>query len=175
MAEILYRPPKVLYYLGIAEAVSRRSTCLRKHWGSVIVHNDSIVSTGYNGAPRNCTNCSDTGRCYRMENHVARGTQVEKCQAVHSEQNAIIMASADQMKGATLFLYGYDCETGTIVSNAGPCVICRRMIINAGIQSVVVADMNGFSKGHHPEQLYGYRVIRVADWLKNFDQNDTGY
>lgn len=118
------------YYLGIAEAVSKRSTCLRRQYGAVIVNNDEIVATGYNGAPRGQVNCCDVGECWRETNHIPHGEQYEKCLAVHAEQNAIISAPRDKMIGATLYLYGS--ENGKTI-DAFPCEICKRLMDNAGI------------------------------------------
>ena len=122
------------YYLGIAEAVSKRSTCLRRQYGAVIVNQDEIVATGYNGAPRGQVNCCDVGECWRESNHIPHGEQYEKCLAVHAEQNAIISAPRDKTIGATLYLYGS--ENGKTI-NAYPCEICQRLIDNAGIICVV--------------------------------------
>ena len=123
------------YYLGIAKAVSQRSTCLRRHYGAVIVNHDEIVSTGYNGAARNQVNCCDVGICHRRGYDHNDGNY-GICPAVHAEQNAIISAPRSEMLGSTLYLYGSDCETGKTV-DAVPCPICERMIVNAGIEFVV--------------------------------------
>ena len=123
------------YYLSIAAEVSKRSTCLRRQYGAVIVKNDEIVSTGYNGAPRGEDNCCDIGTCWRERNNIPHGEQYEKCVAVHAEQNAIISASRREMLGATLYLAGF--ENGEPILNAQPCVICRRLIKNAGIETVI--------------------------------------
>ena len=124
------RISKQEYYLGIAEAVSKRSTCLRRQYGAVIVNQDEIVATGYNGAPRGQINCCDVGECWRESNHIPHGEQYEKCLAVHAEQNAIISAPRDKLLGATLYLYGS--ENGKTI-DAHPCDICQRLIDNAGI------------------------------------------
>ena len=134
------RPEKERYYLDIAKSVSARSTCLRRQYGAVIVQNDEIVATGYNGAPRGETNCCDAGECYRQRIGIPHGEQYEKCVAVHAEQNAIISASRREMLGATLYLYGHDCVTDAELE-AEPCLLCRRMIKNAGISKVV--NING--------------------------------
>ncbi|MBQ5757834.1 MAG: dCMP deaminase family protein [Clostridia bacterium] len=123
------------YYLSIAAEVSKRSTCLRRQYGAVIVKNDEIVSTGYNGAPRGEDNCCDIGTCWRERNNIPHGEQYEKCVAVHAEQNAIISASRREMLGATLYLAGF--ENGEPIRNAEPCMICRRLIKNAGIERVI--------------------------------------
>ena len=127
------------YYLSIAAEVSKRSTCLRRQYGAVIVKNDEIVSTGYNGAPRGEDNCCDIGTCWRERNNIPHREQYEKCVAVHAEQNAIISASRREMLGATLYLAGF--ENGKPIMNAEPCVICRRLIKNAGIETVI--NMSG--------------------------------
>ena len=106
------------YYLSIAAEVSKRSTCLRRQYGAVIVKNDEIVSTGYNGAPRGEDNCCDIGTCWRERNNIPHGEQYEKCVAVHAEQNAIISASRREMLGATLYLAGF--ENGEPIRNAEP-------------------------------------------------------
>lgn len=124
------------YYLGIAKAVSMRSTCLRRRYGAVIVRDDEIISTGYNGAPRGEQNCSDTGVCYRMQNDIPHGERYEACKSVHAEMNAIISAKRSEMIGATLYLYGYDVVEDKEIA-AVPCDICARLIKNTGIEGVV--------------------------------------
>lgn len=131
------RPSKDAYYLGIAKAVAQRATCLRRIYGAVIVNNDEIVSTGYNGAPRGERNCCDTGKCYRRLHQVPHGQMVEKCISVHAEENAIISASRREMQGATLYLWGMDVETGKELPTPEPCLQCWRRIHNAGIMRVV--------------------------------------
>ena len=124
------------YYMEIAKAVSMRSTCLRRRYGAVIVKDDEIISTGYNGAPRGEQNCSDAGVCYRMQNNVPHGERYEACRSVHAEMNAIISAKRSEMIGATLYLYGYDVVEDKEIK-AVPCDICARLIKNAGIERVV--------------------------------------
>lgn len=124
------------YYLGIARAVSERATCIRRKYGAVIVKNDEIIATGYNGAARGQTNCCDIGSCYRAEQNIPHGEQYEKCVAVHAEQNAIISASRKDMLDATLYLAGYEADTGEEI-NAEPCLICSRMLANSGIRRVI--------------------------------------
>ena len=170
------RIPFPFYYLGIAEAVSKRSTCLSKRYGAVIVKDNSIKSTGYNGAPKGRKNCTEIGQCPRITNNTQRGTNYALgCRACHSEWNAIINASPEEMKDATLYLYGYDRVAKRIVKDANCCPICKRMIINAGIKDVVIADLdNGIG---HPEVPYRYRTIKVADWIENDEslQANEGY
>lgn len=132
------RPTKDENYLAIAKAVSERSTCLRRAYGAVIVKNDEIVSTGYNGAPRGEENCCDLGYCEREAKKIPHGERYELCRSVHAEQNAIISASRKDIIGATLYLYGYDFIAGKTI-DAEPCCICARFIKNAGIARVVAS------------------------------------
>ena len=129
------RVSKRQYYLDIAAEVARRSTCLRRQYGAVIVKTDEIVATGYNGAPRGDENCCDVGVCWREAHGIPHGEQYEKCVAVHAECNAIISASRNEMLGSTLYLYGF--ENGTPMKAPEPCVMCARMIKNAGITTVI--------------------------------------
>ena len=129
------RVSKRQYYLDIAAEVARRSTCLRRQYGAVIVKNDEIVATGYNGAPRGDENCCDVGVCWREAHGIPLGDQYEKCVAVHAECNAIISASRNEMLGSTLYLFGF--ENGKPLEKAEPCVMCSRMIKNAGIAMVI--------------------------------------
>lgn len=124
------------YYLGIAEAVLARSTCLRRQYGAVIVNNDEIVSTGYNGAPRGEMNCIDCGYCERERLNIPKGERYELCVAVHAEQNAVISAARKDTQGATIYIVGREVATGNH-ANPAPCMICRRLIKNAGITRCV--------------------------------------
>ncbi len=128
------RISKVEYYLNIARAVARRSTCLRRQYGAVIVNNDEIISTGYNGSHRGADNCCDVGVCWREAHGIPHGQQYEKCVAVHAEQNAIISAARSDMIGSTLYLAGFEGEREIV---GEPCLICHKMIMNAGIARVV--------------------------------------
>lgn len=129
------RISKELYYLGIAKAVAQRSTCLRRQYGAVIVRNDEIIATGYNGSPRGEPNCCDLGECWRESQNVPHGEKYEACKSVHAEMNAIISASRNQMIGSTLYLAGF--ENGEPMTDPKPCDICRRLIQNAGIAQVI--------------------------------------
>lgn len=155
------RIDKINYYLDIAETVLERGTCLRRNFGAIIVNKDQIVSTGYTGAPRGRKNCSDLGVCIRMEKNVPRGERYELCRSVHAEANAIIHASRDQMIGATLYLVGKEVENGEYVKNTNSCSMCKRMVINAGIERVIVRN----SKTDFSE----YEVI---DWIYGDDSLD---
>ena len=134
-----YRKNKDLYYLNIADAVSQRSTCLRKRYGAIIVQNDEIIATGYNGAPRGRLNCCDLDKCLRRELGIPSGERYELCRSVHAEANAIISASRKDMIGSTLYLSGQE-FLGDPVENVTCCSMCRRMIINAGIKNVVTRE-----------------------------------
>ena len=151
------RRDKVNYYLDIAETVASRGTCLRRNFGAIIVKNDQIISTGYVGAPRGRQNCCDLGDCAREQLKVPRGERYELCRSVHAEANAIIHASRNDMLGSTLYLVGLEGDGSGYVKNANPCSMCVRMIINAGIQKVIVRD-----DSEH------YRSILVEEeWVSN--------
>jgi len=135
------------YYLGIASAVSLRSTCLRRRYGAIIVKNDEIIATGYNGAPRGDANCCDLGYCHRNELNVPKGERYELCRAVHAEQNAIISAARRDMIGATMYIAGYEVETGDLV-DCNPCMICEKLIKNAGIEKLIILDNEGYNIRH---------------------------
>lgn len=131
------RPHKDNYYLNIAKAVAQRGTCIRRNYGAVIVKDDEIISTGYTGSPRGEVNCNEAGYCERNILNIPSGEQYEKCCSVHAEMNAIISASRRDMIGATLYLYGEDATTKTMLTESKPCTICNRLIKNAGIHYVV--------------------------------------
>ena len=150
------RRDKDNYYLDLAEIVSQRCTCIRRHYGAVIVKNDEIISTGYVGAPRGRKNCSDLGICIREKMQIPRGERYELCRSVHAEANAIISCSRDKMLGASLYLTGKECKTGEYIKNSCCCSMCKRMVINAGIAYVYVRDDKD-----------NYRKIDVNDWIEN--------
>lgn len=152
------RTEKNNYYLDIAEVVAARCTCLRRQYGAVIVKNDEILSTGYVGAPRGRKNCTDIGVCRRMQLGVARGERYELCRSVHAEANAIISASRADMIGSTLYLVGLEVESGEYVPNANSCAMCKRLIINAGIENVIIR-----------KNKTEYERINVAEWVSNDD------
>lgn len=154
------RRDKVNYYLDIADTVCERSTCLRIHYGAIIVRNDEIVSTGYNGAPRGRKNCSDIGGCYREMNNIPSGERYELCRSVHAEANAIISAERRDMLGAELYLAARDAKTGELLSGRTSCSMCRRLIINAGIERVYIRETDS-----------EYSVVDVqSDWI---DEDDS--
>lgn len=150
------RIDKENYYLDIAETVLERGTCLRRNYGAIIVKNDQIISTGYVGAPRGRINCVDANVCVREKLDIPRGERYELCRSVHAEANAIIHASRNDMLGATLYLVGRNAADGAYVENAGPCSMCRRLIINAGINRVIIRN----SKQE-------YTTVEVSDWIRD--------
>ena len=160
------RRDKVNYYLDLAESTLERSTCIRRNYGAVIVKNDEIISTGYNGAPRGRKNCDELGECIRHKLNVPRGERYELCRSVHAEQNCIISSERNKMIGSTLYLCGKNYDDGSIVANSNPCSLCKRMIINAGIKDIYIRD----SKDE-------YRHILVDDYIKNDETLDgnVGY
>lgn len=156
------RRDKHNYYLDIAETVLERGTCLRRNYGAIIVKNDEIVSTGYVGAPRGRKNCIDLGYCKREEMKIPRGERYEMCRSVHAEANAIISAKREEMIGSTLYLVGKFYGTGELVKDAMCCSMCKRQVINAGIEKVVIRNT-------HDE----YTEVNVADWIE-FDESLEG-
>lgn len=154
------RRDKINYYLDIAESVTKRCTCLRRHYGAIIVKNDQIVSTGYAGAPRGRKNCCDLGYCTRDKFNIPRGERYELCRSVHAEANAIIHASRNDMLGATLYLVGVNLD-GSYVENANSCAMCKRTIINSGIETVVIRDTRE-----------DFRVVKVEDWINDDESLD---
>lgn len=154
------RRDKINYYLDIADTVCERSTCLRIHYGAIIVRDDEIVSTGYNGAPRGRKNCSDIGGCYREMNNIPSGERYELCRSVHAEANAIISAERRDMLGAELYLAARDAKTGELLSGRTSCSMCRRLVINAGIRRVYIRESDT-----------EYSVVDVQkDWI---DEDDS--
>ena len=152
------RRDKTNYYLDIAEAVSERSTCLRRKFGAIIVKNDEIISTGYNGAPRGRKNCSDLDFCYRERMQVPRGQRYELCLSVHAEANAIISASRADLLGSTLYLACHDAKTDRLDGAVEPCSMCKRLILNAGIAQVVIR-----------QDADTHFTIATADWIEQDD------
>lgn len=155
------RRDKINYYLDIADTVSARSTCLRRRYGAVIVNHDQIISTGYVGAPRGRQNCCDLGTCVREQLQIPRGERYELCRSVHAEMNAVISAPREEMIGATLYLVGREVSTGEYIKNSVCCSLCKRVVINSGIERVIIRDTDD-----------DYRVIEVMDWIMNDESVD---
>ena len=155
----MQRISKENYYLDIAQTVLERATCLRRVYGAIIVKNDEIISTGYNGAPRGRANCVDMGYCSREALRVPRGERYELCRSVHAEANAIISAARKDCVGGTLYLVGRDAQTGELLGDATSCSMCRRMVINAGLERVVIRRSEA-----------EFEIIPVKNWI---DEDDT--
>ena len=155
------RRDKTNYYLDIAEDVSKRCTCLRRHYGAVIVKNDEIVSTGSVGAPRGRANCSDLGYCVRQKLNIPRGERYELCRSVHAEANAIISAPRERMIDSTMYLTGLEVSDKSYINNANSCSMCKRMVINAGIKTVVIRLTRD-----------EYKTIEVSSWIENDESID---
>ena len=154
------RIDKVNYYLDIAQTVAERSTCLRRHYGAIIVNNDEIISSGYNGAPRGRKNCADLNYCTREELKIPSGQRYELCRSVHAEANAIISAARRDMLGSTLYMACVNPETGALIPDSTSCSMCRRNIINAGIERIIIRDT-----------ATEYRIVDVErDWV---DEDDS--
>ena len=152
------RVSKHNYYLDIAKTVAERGTCLRRMFGAIIVKDDVIVSTGYNGAPRGRKNCCDLNFCMRDKLNIPRGERYELCRSVHAEANAIIAAARERMLGATLYMVCVDPESGNVVGGTSSCMMCKRQIINAGISTVIIRDTDT-----------EYRIVNVEEWIENDD------
>ena len=152
------RRDKLNYYLDIAETVLARGTCLRRNFGAIIVKNDQIISTGYVGAPRGRENCCDLGYCTREKLQIPRGERYELCRSVHAEMNAIISAARRDTLGSTLYLAGREASSGELLHDATSCSMCRRTIINAGIDRVVIRNTDK-----------DYSVVHVEDWVREDD------
>lgn len=159
---MIERRDKINYYLDLAETVSKRSTCIRRKYGAVIVKNDEVISTGYVGAPRGRKNCTDTGICIRQQMSIPRGERYELCRSVHAEMNAIISASRDKMIGSAMYLAGVDAQSGEYIPNSNSCSMCKRVIINAGIERVYIRDSRD-----------EYRMIEVQEWI-DYDESLNG-
>ena len=156
------RVDKINYYLDMAEVALERATCLRKKWGAVIVKNDEIIATGYNGAPRGRKNCIDINYCKREAMNIPRGERYEMCRSVHAEANAIISASRKDLLDSTLDMVGIETTNGEYVKHARPCAMCKRMIINAGIKNIVVRNTKN-----------EYEIIEVKEFIESDETLDT--
>ncbi len=156
------RPSKIEYYLNIAKEVAERSTCFRNHMGAIIVRDDQIVATGYVGAPRKTKSCQDRGDCLRDKLKIPHGTQYERCRSAHSEMNAIINAARAgvSLLGGDIYIYGTNPKDNT-KRDSFPCFICKKIIINAGLNRVICSTKEGETK-----------IFQVADWVKEWQEND---
>jgi dCMP deaminase len=152
------RTSKIDYYLDIADAIQGRSTCLRRRYGAIIVRNDEIISTGYNGAPRGRVNCGDMEYCAREQLNIPSGERYELCRSVHAEANALISAARRDMLNATMYLVGRDAKTGELLEDTTSCSMCKRLIINAGVKEIITRT------GEHQ-----YSRTEIAQWIYDDD------
>lgn len=150
------------YYLGIAKEVARRSTCFRRSIGAIIIRDDQIISTGYVGAPRKTRDSFEHGECLRDKLNIPHGQRYELCRSVHAEQNAIINAARAgvSLLGGDMYIYG------TIYSepepiNAFPCFICKKMLLNCGLERIICSTSDGKMK-----------VFKTSQWAKDWQEND---
>ncbi|HSQ35398.1 MAG TPA: dCMP deaminase family protein [Candidatus Binatia bacterium] len=157
------RPEKEEYYLHIAEVVSKRATCLKVLIGAIIVREDQIIATGYNGAPRHTRSSLEHGFCLRQKLRIPSGTQYELCRSVHAEQNAIINSARAGVSlfGGDMYIYGTERDSGATIF-AFPCFICKKMIINSGLDRVIVS-VPGDER---------FRISRVGDWAREWQEQD---
>lgn len=158
------RISKQQYYMNIAEEVSKRATCMSCHFGCIVVKDDQIISTGYNGAPRQTKDCYEIGFCLRRKLGVESGTKYEMCRSVHAEQNAIINSARAgvSLLGADVYLFGKKVLEGEEqLIKAYPCFICKKMLLNAGIGRVLGNDEKGEIVVHD-----------VKEWTKQWGEND---
>jgi dCMP deaminase len=145
------RPSWPDYFMELTEVVAKRSTCLRRQVGALIVKDRQVLATGYNGAPTDLPHCSEVG-CIREEEDVPSGQRHELCRGLHAEQNAIIQAA----------LHGTSVEEATLYCTHQPCILCSKMIINAGIEKIIF-------KGSYPDQLAEQMLKEAGIALEQID------
>lgn len=156
------RPSKDQYYLNIAKEVSERSTCLKAKLGAVVIRDDQIISTGYNGSPRGTKSSLERGFCLRQQLNIPSGQRYEICRSVHAEQNAIINAARAgvSLLGGDIYIYGFYQETQSPI-DALPCFICKKMIINCGLKRCVCSTKDG-----------GLMIFNIEDWIQDWVERD---
>ncbi|MFH1656552.1 MAG: hypothetical protein ABH956_02125 [Candidatus Nealsonbacteria bacterium] len=156
------RPSKDQYYLNISKEVAKRGTCFRARGGAIIVKDDQIISTGYIGAPRKTKDCLERGECLRDKLKISHGTRYEICRSVHAETNALLGAARAgvSLLGGTMYLYSENAKTGEKIDSF-PCYICKKIIINAGIERFVSSDKNNEIK-----------ISYIKDWVDEWKQGD---
>lgn len=161
---MIERPEKDQYYLNIARVVSTRSTCLKVLMGAIIVKEDQIIAAGYVGAPRYTRSSMEHGFCLRKKLNIPSGSQYELCRSVHAEQNAIINAARAgvSLLGGDIFIYGESRENQNTI-DAIPCFICKKMIINAGLNRIITSVKDNEKK---------YLVFTVDEWVKEWQSFD---
>jgi len=156
------RPSKDQYYLNIAKEVSQRSTCYRLRGGAIIIRDDQIIATGYIGAPRKTKDCFEREYCLRDELKIPHGSHYEICRSVHAEQNCIVNSARAgvSLLNGTMYIYAENAKTGEKVDSI-PCYICKKMIINSGINRVVCSKKDG-----------DFQIFYIDDWVEDWRQKD---
>jgi len=148
------------YFLDMAEVCARQGTCLRRRFGAVLVDDDNrVISTGYNGAPCDQMDCLEFGTCWREENNIPSGSNYEKCRSIHAEQNALLYAG-QRAHDSTMYLVGIDAITGNLV-DAYSCFLCVKMMLNAGVLTLVCRQSDGSSKLSFLDELYDEDVKKI--------------
>ena len=150
------------YYLNIAKEVAKRSTCFRRLIGAIIIRGDQIISTGYAGAPRKTKDSFEHGFCLRDKLKIPHGQRYELCRSVHAEQNAIINAARAGVSlfGGDMYIYGSVHGKDKPI-DALPCFICKKMIINAGLNRIICSTEDG-----------GMNISLVSDWVRDWQERD---
>lgn len=159
-----YRPNKEKYYLNIAREISIRSTCMVLQVGAILVKDDQIIATGYNGAPRKTMDCQERGECLRRKLNIPSGHRYELCRSMHGEMNAIINAARAgvSLLESDMYIYAKRVwQKEEQETNAYPCFICKKMIINSGIKRVIGCSTKG-----------DLRIFNVTDWVGDWQERD---
>ncbi|MDD1653356.1 MAG: deaminase [Methanomicrobiales archaeon] len=144
------------YFLDLAHRCAHQGTCLRRNFGAIIVDEfNTIVSTGYTGAPRKQLDCTEIKRCWRLEHQIPSGSHYEKCRSVHAEMNALLQAGK-HARNCTLYLAGYEVENEK-TTDIWPCFLCSKMIVNAGIRTIIMRTGDGQYREMDPVHLYQMR------------------
>lgn len=156
------RISKEEYYLGIAREVAKRSTCFRRSIGAIIIRDDEIISTGYVGAPRKTKDCFEQGFCLRDKLNIPHGQRYELCRSVHAEQNALINAARAgvSLLGGDMYIFG-SIQKSKATIDAFPCFICKKIIINAGLDRIICSTADGKMK-----------IFQVKDFVKDWQDHD---
>jgi len=149
------RPSYDEYFMEMAHIVAKRSTCMRRKVGAILVKDKHILSTGYNGAPKGLKHCSEVG-CLRKKLGIPSGERHEICRGLHAEQNAIIQAA----------VFGISIKNSVLYCTNTPCVVCAKMLINAGVKEIVYS-------GEYPDDLAKKMINESKIKIRNFDNNNT--
>ena len=167
-----FRPNWNKYFMNITKEISQRSNCMSAHIGAVIIKNKTIISTGYNGAPRQTKDCYERGNCLRRQLNIPSGQRYELCRSVHAEQNAIINAAREgtNLTGADIYMYGEKVHNNKKeILKVLPCFICKKMIINAGIRNLYYIDNHRIKKIHIEDWQHDWQKKDMMDDLQIYD------